>query len=130
MSMLDSAQEARTNLIEMLGFSQFVHEKAERLSPRRVGVDLWEIEGDNGTYRVRYDKHFEATGQLGWFTCSCPAGDRSLSATCSHGLSVIKAVMAEERSAIRVTSPSICTCCGRYAGRDGRFHLPTCHKEK
>lgn len=108
-----------SDLIEWLGFSPYVHEKAARLKADRVGKDHWKVKGDHGTYGVRYDKRFEETGRLGWFTCSCPSGEMSLSATCSHGLAVIKAVLAEERAAPRPPAPGICQTCGRYNGRPG-----------
>lgn len=120
------------DLVETLGFSQYVHEKAARLDPRRVPrqMDLWEVQGDHGTYRVRYDKHFESTHRLGWFTCSCPSGDRAmLSPTCSHALAVLKAVLSEPRSEPRPPAPNLCTICGRYNGRPG--HRISCtHPEK
>ena len=109
------------DLVETLGFSEFVHDKAARLNPERVPgqMDLWQVQGDHGTYRVRYDKHFEATHRLGWFTCTCPSGERSLSSTCSHALAVLKAVLAEELSGPRPPAPDLCSICGRYQGRPG-----------
>lgn len=124
------------DLVETLGFTPYVHAKAARLTPRRVPGqrDLWEVPGDHGTYRVRYDKHFEETHRLGWFTCGCPGGERQmLSPTCSHALAVLKAVLAEELAESRPASPHLCPICGNYRGRPGHRISCTCittEKEK
>lgn len=120
------------DLVESLGFSAFVHAKAARLTAERVPgqMDLWEVQGDHGAYRVRYDKHFEVTHRLGWFTCTCPGGERAmLSPTCSHALAVLKAVLAEEQAAPRPTAPHLCPTCGTYTGRPGRWVSCTHPKE-
>lgn len=110
------------DLVETLGFSRYVHDKADRLpKPRRVDDSLWQVQGDHGTYRVRYDKHFESTHRLGWLICTCPLGERTgtLLATCSHALAVVRAVLAQERAPERPRAKALCEKCGRYNGRPG-----------
>jgi uncharacterized Zn finger protein len=93
---------------ETLTFSVATTAKAERLI--RSGAvsrvpgqrDLWQVEGDHGTYRVRYDKDYEATGNVGFLVCTCPLSEHhtGLIAYCSHALAVLKTTQPDHAALI------------------------------
>lgn len=87
--------------VNALVFSAFTRDKAARFIEqgrvKRVDgqKDLWQVTGDHGAYRVRYDKNFEETHRVGFLVCTCPLSEHhaGLIGYCSHALAVLATVL-------------------------------------
>lgn len=95
---------ARVETQEVFGtlYSVPVIAKARRLVEKvnQTAHDMWEVEGDHGTYRVHVNPAYAEKGITRmWCNCRLREHRENLITVCSHGLAVRMVVEQTRRSA-------------------------------